>query len=186
MENTVVGNLCQDPILRQTHRGAQPSAMFTVAVNKYRRVGSEVVQRTPVFHRVMCYGPLAENVANSLRKGMEVLAVGEWVDNSYTDEQGQRRVYIAMEAKSVGPGLRWATAQVQKVDRKADREEPALIDKPDTTAPADRPLAVVPDHGGGMHELIKDGDLAPEGGRRRTGLHRRKQPEPESEVAHAG
>lgn len=185
MENTVVGNLCQDPILRQTHRGAQPSATFTVAVNKYRRVGSEVVQRTPVFHRVTCYGALAENVANSLRKGMEVVAVGEWVDNSYTDEQGQRRVYIAMEAKSVGAGLRWATAQVQKVDRRADREEPALIDKPAVTPPADRPLAAVPDRPGGGND---DGDLAPpEPGGRRPALHRRRQPEPEAEVvARAG
>jgi single-strand DNA-binding protein len=182
MENTVVGNVCQDPILRQAHRGAQPSATFTVAVNNYRRLGLDVVQRAPVFHRVMCYGALAENVANSLRRGMEVVAVGEWVDNSYTDEQGQRRVYIAMEAKSVGAGLRWATAQVQKVDRKADREEPVLMDKPVVTPPADRPLAAVPDRPGGDQD---DGDPAPPepGGRRRTALHRRKQPEPEAEVA---
>lgn len=190
MENVVVGNLCQDPVLRQPHRGAQPLAKFTVAVNKYRRVGTEFVARTPVFHRVVCYGQLAENVANSLRKGMEVMAVGEWVDDSYTDEQGQRRVYVAMEAKAVGPGLRWATAQVHKVERRADREEPALIDKPDAT-PA-RALAVVPDGPpepatGGRHELIADaGGAAEPGGRRKGGLYRRKQAESESEVARAG
>lgn len=122
MDNVVVGNLCGDPILRQPRRGGRPTARFTVAVNNWRRVGEEFVERPPVFHRVVCFGRLAENVTNSLHKGVEVLAVGEWVDDSYTDEQGQRRVQVAMEARAVGPALRRAVAAVRKVDYRPDSD----------------------------------------------------------------
>lgn len=249
MDNVVMGNLCQDPVLRQPHRTGQPVARFTVAVNKWRRVGLEYVQRTPVFHRVVCFGPLAENVSNSLRKGMEVVVVGEWVDDSYSDDQGQRRVQCALEARTVGPTLRKAVAQVRRVERRTDTDELALA-KPDqptpvtaspsppsgppgagaaghaetaarggsqsarasivgaaggggacvgdaapvgagaSSAPA-ATLALVPARG--KHELITEpadsAELAPvaePAGRRRGGMHRRKEAQPESAVARAG
>lgn len=134
-DNVVVGHLCQDPVLRQPKRGGRPVARFTVAVNIWRRVGEEFVDRPPVFHRVVCFGPLAENVSNSLRKGMEVLAVGEWVDDSYQDEQGKRRVQHALEAKVVGPALRRATASVVRVARPAD--------EPNAPVPAPVPASVL-------------------------------------------
>jgi single-strand DNA-binding protein len=136
MDNVVLGRLCQDPVLRQPRRAGQPVATFTVAVNQWRKVDREVVQRTPVFHRVVCYGPLAENVSNSLRKGMEVLAVGEWVDDSYSDATGQRRVQVAMEARAVGPALRYATAQVQKVERRTTN---GVLFEPTPTGTATEP-----------------------------------------------
>jgi single-strand DNA-binding protein len=138
MDNVVVGRLCQDPILRQPRRGSRPVARFTVAVNVWRRSGDTFVERAPVFHRVVCFGPMAENVTNSLRKGMEVVAVGEWVDDSYSDELGQRRVQIAMEARAVGPGLRWATASVRRTERKPETQEPPTETTPATDA-ADPP-----------------------------------------------
>lgn len=125
MDNVVVGNLCHDPILHQSRRGDLPVAKFTVAVNPRRRVGQDFVARPPVFHRVVCFGQLAENVTNSLRKGMEVVAVGEWADDSFSDAEGQRRVQITMEARTVGPTLRWATAQVNKSERRQDLDQPA-------------------------------------------------------------
>jgi single stranded DNA-binding protein len=149
MDNVVFGNLCQDPILRQPRRGGRPMARFTVAVNVWRRDERGFVERPPVFHRVICFGQLAENVSNSLRKGMEVLAVGEWVDDSYSDEQGQRRVHVAMEARAIGPTLRRATAQVHKTERRTDTDLTAVdLDAEQSTAPGstiaastDRPTA---------------------------------------------
>jgi single-strand DNA-binding protein len=116
-DNTVIGNICQDPTFRQTRRGDRPIARFTVAVNRWRRAGEELVQCPPVFHRVVCYGALAENVNNSLRKGMEVLVVGQWVDESYSDEKGHRHPLVSLEAKTIGAGLRWATATVTRTER---------------------------------------------------------------------
>lgn len=157
MDNVVVGNLCHDPILRQARRGALPVARFTVAVHSWRRVGGEFVERPPVFHRVVCFGQLAENVTNTLRKGMEVVAVGEWADDSFSDEQGQRKVQITMEAKTVGPTLRWATAQVTRPERRPESDQspppPQPLDldiaarstrpKPDPPAPPTPPAPAV-------------------------------------------
>ncbi|HEY1574576.1 MAG TPA: single-stranded DNA-binding protein [Pseudonocardiaceae bacterium] len=143
MDNVVVGNLCKDPILWQPRRGGQPVARLTVAVNGRRKIGDEYVDRPPVFHRLVCFGPLAENVSNSLRKGMEVLAVGEWVDDSYSDELGHRKVQVAMEARTIGPTLRRATAVVHRTERKPDDPLP-LMATPEPEPPARSEAPAVP------------------------------------------
>jgi single stranded DNA-binding protein len=117
--NTVIGNVCADPTLRITKNSGTPMVRLTIAVNQRRKKGEELVERPAVFHRVMAFGNLAENVSNSLRKGMEVLAVGEWVDDSYEDEHGKKHNYVAMEARVIGASLRWATASVTKTERRA-------------------------------------------------------------------
>jgi single-strand DNA-binding protein len=117
MENVLLGHLCKEPVLHQPRRTGQPVARLRIAVNPRRWDGTGYANRPAVFHDVVCFGRLAENVCNSLSNGMEVLAVGEWVDDSYRDESGQRRVRVTLEAKVVGPALRWATAVVRKIDR---------------------------------------------------------------------
>lgn len=117
--NTLIGNVCREPKLWLTKKTGTPMATFTIAVNRRHRAGDELVDRPAVFHRIICFGSLAENVNNSLHKGMEVLAVGEWVDDSYEDEHGQKQTKVAMEARAVGAGLRWAIASVTKVERHA-------------------------------------------------------------------
>jgi single stranded DNA-binding protein len=127
MDNVVLGHLCKEPILHQPRRTGSPVARLRVAVNPRRWDGTGYVDRPPVFHDVVCFGRLAENVCNSLRNGMEVLAVGEWVDNSYRDESGQHRVRITLEARSVGPALRSATAVVHRLERKPEMSPPAAL-----------------------------------------------------------
>jgi single-strand DNA-binding protein len=134
--NTVIGNVCADPTLRMTKKSGRAMARLTVAVNNRRRNGDDVIERPAVFHRVVCFGSLAENVSNSLRKGMEVLAVGEWIDDSYEDENGQKHNYVAMEARVIGASLRWATASVTKVERPA-----MVIPLPEPSTPAPDPPA---------------------------------------------
>lgn len=117
--NTLVGNMCSEPKLWLTKKTGTAMASFTLAVNRRRKVDNELVDRPAVFHRVICFGRLAENVGYSLHKGMEVVAVGEWIDDSYEDTHGQAQKRIAMEARAVGPSLRWATASIDKVEREA-------------------------------------------------------------------
>ena len=139
VDNVIVGNLCGDPILRQARRGDRPVARFSVAVNRWRRGEEGPVARPPVFHRVVCFGPLADNVANTLRKGMEVVVVGQWADDSYADERGERHEQTRFEAKTVGAGLRWASATVVKTERPAGAA-PEPDDPPETlVAAADAP-----------------------------------------------
>jgi single-strand DNA-binding protein len=198
MDSVLVGNLCQDPDLRQPFRGSQPYAKFTVAVNSRRRVGDEFVDRPTVFHRVICFGQLAENVSNSLRKGMEVVAVGGWADDSYSDDQGKRHVHVVMEAKTLGPTLRWATAQVNRTERRTDTgtldmfatdrtrqstpdptpqsatrtADPAAVPVPDT--PAAGPAVIR-----GLPTAVPDADT-------RASARRRKKAEPEPAISQAG
>jgi single-strand DNA-binding protein len=190
MYTVVVGNLCQDPILRQPFRGGQPYAKFTVATNARRRVGDEYVDRPPVFHRVICFGQLAENVSNSLRKGMEVLAVGDWADDSYTDEQGQRRVQIVMEARTLGPTLRWVTAEVNRTERRPDNDtidmfatESTRKPTPQPTDPIATPTPETPPAGlsviRGLPTPAPDTDAS-------GSTRRRKKVEPEPAVSKAG
>jgi single-strand DNA-binding protein len=176
MDNVLVGHLCQDPILRQTRREGRPMTRFTIAVNPRRRVGEAFIERPPVFHRVVCYGLMAENVNNSLRKGMEVVAVGEWVDDSYSDEQGQRRVHVALEARTVGPALRWATAEVHKVTRASPpADHPATARVTDiTTRTAQRA------------ELVPSGAPPSDTATREPGMHRLREAEPEPVTARGG
>lgn len=185
MDNVVVGNLCQDPILRQPFRGSQPYAKFSVAVNTRRKVGDEYVDRPPVFHRVVCFGQLAENVTNSLRSGMEVMAVGDWADDSYTDGQGQRRVQIVMEARTLGPTLRWATAQVTRTERRSDTLDMFATDtarQPTPSNPTTAPAKETPttEHPviRGLPTTVPSADV---GGTTR----RRKKSEPEPAVSQA-
>lgn len=131
--NTVVGNMCGEPKLWLTKKTGTAMASFTLAVNRRHRVDNELVDRPAVFHRVICFGRLAENVGYSLHKGMEVIAVGEWIDDSYEDSHGQTQKRVALEARTAGPGLRWVTALISKVEREA-----AVIPLPNpTTEPAD-------------------------------------------------
>jgi single-strand DNA-binding protein len=203
MQNVLVGNLCQDPVLRQPFRGSRPYAKFTVAVNIQRRIGDEYVDRPTVFHRVVCFGQLAENVSNSLRKGMEVLAVGEWVDDSYSDDQGKRHVQVAMEARTLGPTLRWATVQVHRTERRSDTGTADLFatdrtrpPAPDPTAPdptpqsatrtADPAALPVPDTPAAGPAVIRGLPTASPDADARGGVRRRKKAEPEPAISQAG
>jgi single-strand DNA-binding protein len=197
MDSVLVGNLCQDPALRQPFRGSQPYAKFTVAVNSRRRVGDEFVDRPTVFHRVVCFGQLAENVSNSLRKGMEVVAVGDWADDSYSDDQGKRHVQVVMEAKALGPTLRWATAQVNRTERRAD---PGTLDmfadrtgqsapdpKPQSATRTTDPAAVpVPDTPAAGPSVIRGLPTAAPDTDARGSTRRRKKAEPEPAISQAG
>jgi single stranded DNA-binding protein len=194
MDSVVVGNLCQDPVLRQPFRGSQPYAKFTVAVNTRRRVGDDYVDRPTVFHRVVCFGQLAENVSNSLRKGMEVLAVGDWADDSYSDDQGKRHVGVVMEARTLGPTLRWATAQVNRTERRSDPDKIDMFatdrtrqSTPDPTPQSADPAAVpVPDTPAAGLSVIRGLPTGVPDADARGSTRRRKKAEPEPAAAQAG
>ena len=59
----------------------------------------------------------AENVAESLQKGMRVIATGRLKQRSYETREGEKRTVVEMEVDDVGPALRYATAKVNKVQR---------------------------------------------------------------------
>lgn len=113
---TLVGNITDDPELRFTPSGAAV-ANFTVAVNRRFQRDGQWEDKLDGFFRCNCWRDMAENVAESLQKGMRVMVVGRLQQRSWDDQEGNRRSAFEIQVDEVGPSLRWATATVQKARR---------------------------------------------------------------------
>lgn len=118
-EMTIVGNLTDDPILRFTNAG-RAVANFTVAASK--RILNEQTNQWEeagaLFQRCTVWGKYAENVAESLHKGDNVIAVGQVAQRSYTTrDTNEERHVVEMNVREVGVALRYATAQVVRNPR---------------------------------------------------------------------
>ena len=115
---TVVGNLTADPELRFTPNGAAV-ANFTVASTPrtFDRQSNEWKDGETLFLRCSIWREAAENVAESLTKGMRVVAQGRLKARSYQDRDGNNRTSWEMDVDEVGPSLRYATAKVTRSQR---------------------------------------------------------------------
>ena len=112
---TIIGNLTADPELRWTQSGAAV-ADFTVASTPrtYDRNAGEWRDGDTLFMRCSVWRDTAENVAESLRKGMHVIVQGRHTQRSYDTQQGERRTVVELQVDEVGPSLRRARAQVTR------------------------------------------------------------------------
>jgi single-strand DNA-binding protein len=112
---TVVGNLVDDPELRFTPSGA-PVANFRIASTPrtFDRQTNEWKDGDSLFLSCSVWRQTAENVAESLTKGMRVVVQGRLKQRSYDDNQGVRRTVYELDVEEVGPSLRNATAKVTK------------------------------------------------------------------------
>jgi single-strand DNA-binding protein len=117
-EVTIVGNLTADPIYRVAEKLGRGVVRFDIAVNRRRfdRDTNDYVDLPTVYHRVMAFGPLADNVRDSLTRGQEVVAVGNFADDSY-EKDGEKRRQLVLEANVVAASLRFATAEMKKAQR---------------------------------------------------------------------
>jgi single-strand DNA-binding protein len=120
---TIVGNITRDPELRFTPSGAA-QARLGVAVNRrWQDKGSGEWQEATSFFDVICWRELAENVAESLKRGARVVVTGRLEQRSYEAKEGEKRSVVEIIADEVAPSLRWATAKVEKTERKGAGEQ---------------------------------------------------------------
>jgi single-strand DNA-binding protein len=128
---TIVGNLTADPVYRVAERNQRGVVRFDVAVNRQRfdRESNQYDDLPPVYHRVVAFGPLADNVKESLQRSLEVVVVGRFADDSY-EKDGEKRRQVVLEAQVVAPSLRFATAEVKKPQEmtKTQRESKEVYD----------------------------------------------------------
>ncbi len=118
---TVVGNLTSDPNLRYTSSGAAV-ADFTVATTprSFDRNANQWKDGETMFLRCSVWREYAENVAESLTKGTQVIVQGRLVQRSYTPRDGgEQRTVFELQVDEVGPTLRFAKAQVQRTPRRS-------------------------------------------------------------------
>ena len=115
---TIVGNVTRDPEIRYTAGGAA-KASFSVAVSRrwQNRQTSEWEEQTS-FLNVVCWREMAENVAESIGKGTRVVVTGRLEQRSWETEQGEKRSVVEIVADEIAPSLHWATATVNKNDRR--------------------------------------------------------------------
>ena len=115
---TLIGNLTDDPELRYTPAGV-PVANFTIAKNRRTRepVTNEWKDGETSFLRCNVWRQQAENVAESLSKGMRAIVVGRLRQRSWEAQDGQKRSTVEVEVEHVGPSLQWSTANVTKSAR---------------------------------------------------------------------
>jgi single-strand DNA-binding protein len=115
---TVVGNLTADPELRFTPSGAAVASFTVAASSRYLdRQTNEWKDTDPVFMRCSVWRQYAENVAETLQKGMRVIVQGRLKQRSYETREGEKRTVVEMEVDDVGPALRYATAKVTRTAR---------------------------------------------------------------------
>jgi single-strand DNA-binding protein len=115
---TLVGNVTRDPELRFTPSG-QATATFGLAVNRVWTDRQTNERREAVsFFDIVCWREMAENASESLQKGARVIVTGRLEQRSWETQDGDKRSKIEVVADEVGPSLRWATAAVQKNDRR--------------------------------------------------------------------
>jgi single-strand DNA-binding protein len=115
---TLVGNLVDDPELRFTPSGAAV-ANFRIASTPrtYDRQSGEFKDGESLFLSCSVWRQAAENVAESLQRGMRVIVQGRLKQRSYDDREGNKRTVFEIDVDEVGPSLRSATAKVTKAMR---------------------------------------------------------------------
>ena len=115
---TVVGNLTADPELRFTPSGAAV-ASFTIASTprQFDRNSNEWKDGEALFLRCSIWRQAAENVAESLTRGMRVVAQGRLKQRSYETREGEKRTVVELDVEEVGPSLKYATAKVNRTQR---------------------------------------------------------------------
>jgi len=150
---TVVGNLTADPELRFTPSGAAV-ASFTIASTprQFDRASNEWKDGDALFLRCSIWRQAAENVAESLTRGMRVVATGRLKQRSFETREGEKRTVIELDVDEVGPSLRYATAKVNRTARGSDSGGGGFGGSGSGgggSAPADDPWGSAPPAGGG-------------------------------------
>lgn len=115
---TLIGGITKDLELRYTQSGL-PNVTFGLAVSRrwQNRQTNEWEEATSFFD-IVCWRELAEHAAESLNKGSRVIVIGQLQQRSWDTEDGQKRSKVEVLADEIGPSLRFATAQLNRAERK--------------------------------------------------------------------
>lgn len=137
---TVVGNITRDPELRFTPNGT-PVANIGIACNRrwMDRSTNEWKEETSFFN-VTAWAEMAENIGNSLAKGDRIIVTGRLEQRSWETDQGDKRSVVEIRADEIGPSLRWATANVEKNERRGADQSAGGSGRPTQNQPDSAPF----------------------------------------------
>ncbi|WP_174545630.1 single-stranded DNA-binding protein [Nocardiopsis dassonvillei] len=117
---TLVGNLVDDPELRFTPSGAAVASFRVASTPRvFDRQANEFKDGESMFLTCTVWRQYAENVAESLTRGMRVIVQGRLKQRSYETREGEKRTVFEVDVDEVGPALRSATAKVTKAAKQS-------------------------------------------------------------------
>lgn len=122
-EVTFTGRAMADPEVRFTSSGTTVVSL-PLAVNRYYQKKDGERVETMTRYSVTCWRELGDNVAETVRKGMEIVVQGYLEMEQWNDRDGNTRTTPKLTASDVAVSLRRARADVTKV-RAAGSEEGA-------------------------------------------------------------
>src|SRR5215210_4846558 len=115
---TLVGNLVDDPQLRFTPSGAAVANFRVASTPRFLdKATNEWKDGESLFLTCNVWRQAAENVAESLQRGMRVMVQGRLKQRSYETKEGEKRTVIELDVEEVGPSLKYSTAKVTRVTR---------------------------------------------------------------------
>ncbi|MGQ0680644.1 MAG: single-stranded DNA-binding protein [Actinomycetota bacterium] len=98
---TIAGNTTEAPELRYTPTG-KAVAKVSIAVNRPGKGGKQVLDG---FFKVVAWGKLAENIAETISKGQRVVVSGRLTQRSWTDGEDRKHYAVEIVAEEVSPSL---------------------------------------------------------------------------------
>jgi single-strand DNA-binding protein len=114
---TFVANLTGDPELRFTNSGTAVVAVNFAINERTRDASGEWKDGTPTYIRGTAWRQLAENIAETLRKGHRVIVSGRLRTDKWKDREGNERTALALNIDAIGPELAFATAKISRMSR---------------------------------------------------------------------
>ena len=133
---TLVGNCVNDPELKFLPSGVAV-CNWTIASTPraFDKTSNEWKDGDTMFLNCSVWRQAAENVSESLTKGMRVIVQGRLKSRSYDDREGNKRTVFEVDVEEIGPSLAWATAVVTRATGGGESAP---------HQPAGRPLAADP------------------------------------------
>lgn len=123
---SVVGNVVADPELRYTPAGAAVANFRLASTPRtYDKQAGEWRDGDALFLTCNVWRQAAENVAETLTKGMRVIVQGRLRQRSFETKEGEKRTVMELEVDEVGPSLRYASAKVNRSERSQPSRAPA-------------------------------------------------------------
>jgi len=137
MTTTLIGNLTSDPEMRFTPAGLAVASFSLAVTPRVKGEDGQWKDGETTFYRVSAWRQLAENVCESLTKGSRVIVVASKAPEvrTYTKRDGTPGESLEVTADEVGPSLKWASARVEKGERRQPQGDPWASSAVDTSAP---------------------------------------------------
>lgn len=122
---TVMGNVASD--VRSRASGSTTVASFRLASQRryFNRHAGRWVDDEAAFYRVVCWRATAEHVAACVKKGEPVIVYGRVRLKDWTDDKGNRRTDVEIEAFNVGYDLARGTAAFTRTRRQVQQDSDA-------------------------------------------------------------